>query len=35
LDAESAFCAGLEIEAAVVRGRDRGDDRQAKPVAIV
>src|ERR1700733_5824742 len=35
LDAETAVCAGLEFEAACVRGGDGGDDRQPAPVAVL
>ena len=35
LDAEPAFWAGLELEAAAVRGGDGGDDREPEPVAVL
>ena len=35
MDAEPAFCAGVELEAAVVRGGDGGDDREPEPVAVL
>ena len=35
LDAEPAFRASVEIEAAVVRGGDGGDDREPEPVAVL
>ena len=35
LDAEPAFCTGVEHEAAAVRGGDGGDDREPEPVAVV
>ena len=35
LDAEPAFCASAELKAAVVRGGDRGDDREPEAVAVL
>jgi hypothetical protein len=35
LDAEPAFCAGVEIELPIVRGGDGGDDREPESVPVL